>query len=201
MPPRYRLRGQASPAGPSASVVLPQVPFTDLDPTGTVTGACNDLAGALPDVPSPKEIAELPKKAANDVLNNIKDDIVSTMAAEVAKAASWLSGKTLAAITGSTTPDVTCSGSSASTPKWPRPCVRHPLLGVGGVARRLRYGFDSAVAGANPLLPFWFVADEGVAWSRYQRTVCSTASARGVARKPSSVSAREASTMNGASNS
>jgi hypothetical protein len=81
MPPRYRLRGQASPAGPSASVVLPQAPVTDLDPTGTVTGACNDVAGALPDVPSPKEISELPKKSATDVLNNIKDDIVSTMAA------------------------------------------------------------------------------------------------------------------------
>ena len=66
MPPRYRLRGQASPAGPSASVVLPQAPFTDLDPTGTVTGVCDDVAGSLPGVPSPKEIAELPKKAAND---------------------------------------------------------------------------------------------------------------------------------------
>jgi hypothetical protein len=72
-----------------------------------VTGACNDLAGALPNVPSPKEIAELPQKAATDVLNGIKDDIVSTMAAGVAKAASWLLGKTLDAITGSTTPDVT----------------------------------------------------------------------------------------------
>ena len=81
--------------------------ITDLDPTGTVTGACNDLAGALPNVPSPKEIAELPQKAATDVLNGIKDDIVSTMAAGVAKAASWLLGKTLDAITGSTTPDVT----------------------------------------------------------------------------------------------
>ena len=60
-----------------------------------------------PRYPSPKEIAELPKKAATDVLYNIKVDIVSTMAAEVAKAASWLLGKTLDAITGSTTPDVT----------------------------------------------------------------------------------------------
>ena len=81
--------------------------ITDLDPTGTVTGACNDVAGSLPNVPSPKEIAELPKKAATEVLNDIKDDVVSTMAAGVAKAASWLLGKTLDAITGSTTPDVT----------------------------------------------------------------------------------------------
>jgi len=29
-----------------------------------VTGAGNDVAGSLPDVPSPKEIAGLPKKAA-----------------------------------------------------------------------------------------------------------------------------------------
>jgi len=65
------------------------------------------LASMPPRYPSPKEIAELPKKAATDVLYNIKVDIVSTMAAEVAKAASWLLGKTLDAITGSTTPDVT----------------------------------------------------------------------------------------------
>jgi hypothetical protein len=57
-------------------------------------------------VPSPKDIAELPKKVASDVLNGIKNNVVSTMAAGVAKAASWLLGKTLDAITGSTTPDV-----------------------------------------------------------------------------------------------
>jgi hypothetical protein len=76
------------------------------DPIGVVTDGCNAIADAVPDVPSPKEIAELPTKAASDVLNGIKNDIVSTMAAGVAKAASWLLGKTLDAITGSTTPDV-----------------------------------------------------------------------------------------------
>jgi len=54
-----------------------------------VTGAGNDVAGSLLDVPGPKEIAGLPKKAAQRRLNNIKDDIVSTVAAAgVAEAAS-----------------------------------------------------------------------------------------------------------------
>ena len=79
----------------------------DSDPVGAISSACDHIAGALPDVPSPKDIAELPQKVAGDVLNGIKDDVVSTMAAGVAQAASWLLGKTLDAITGSTTPDVT----------------------------------------------------------------------------------------------
>jgi hypothetical protein len=54
-----------------------------------VTGACNDVAGSLPDVPGPKEIPSCPRRWPNDVLNNLKDDIVSTMAAAgVAEAAS-----------------------------------------------------------------------------------------------------------------
>jgi hypothetical protein len=79
----------------------------DSDPVGAISSVCDHIAGALPDVPSPKDIAELPHKVASDVLNGIKDDVVSAMAAGVAKAASWLLGKTLDAITGSTTPDVT----------------------------------------------------------------------------------------------
>ena len=55
--------------------------------------------------------------------------------------------------------------------------------------------------GATCRVPPWSAADDGLACARYQRTVCSTASASGVARRPSSVSAREASTMNGSSNS
>ena len=58
-----------------------------------------------------------------------------------------------------------------------------------------------AVAGASYAVIFWRSAEEDVSCSRYQRTVCSTASVSGVARRPSSVSAREASTMNGSSNS
>jgi len=54
-----------------------------------VTGAGNDVAGSLPDVPGPKEIPSCPRRRPNDVLNNLKDDIVSTMAAAgVAEAAS-----------------------------------------------------------------------------------------------------------------
>jgi hypothetical protein len=60
---------------------------------------------------------------------------------------------------------------------------------------------DGLWAGLGWAATFGCTAEEDVSRSRYQRTVCSTASVRGVARRPSSVSAREASTMHGSSNS
>jgi hypothetical protein len=99
--------GQATVDKPCDDIPYPIGAVTIPYPIGAVTDACNAIAGAVPDVPSPREIAELPKRVAGEVLDTIKDDVVSAMATGVARAASWLLGRTLDAITGSSTPDVT----------------------------------------------------------------------------------------------